>query len=158
MDKLLVVTFRDDKTAYEGVTALHQLSGTGALRLDRLAVITRNAAGVLSTESTEDDFAPPARTLAGTVLGGLIGSLGGMPGCALGAGLGGITGLVADLRAIRGDVDSLNHVAKALAPGAYAIVAEAHEVSVKSVDVRMRALGGTVNRTPKSFGDGRNVR
>lgn len=149
MDKVLVVTFPDKKAAREGVTAMHELNGQGAIRLDRLAVITKDSAGVLSIVSEEDDFPPPSRTLAGSAVGSLIGLLGGLPGFAIGAGLGGLIGLLGDMRTRHFDKDFLNGVATAVVPGAYAVVAEVYEDSVKPVDARMQALGGAVLREPR---------
>lgn len=149
MDKVLVVSFSDKKAAFAGVAALHELNGQGAIRLDRLIVITKDSAGVLSTESTEDDFAPPSRTLAGSAVGSLIGLLGGLPGFAVGAGLGALIGLVGDLRTQHFDSDFVNGIATALVPGAHAVIAEVHEESVKPVDARMQALGGVTFRTSR---------
>jgi uncharacterized membrane protein len=150
MDELLVVTFREKESANEAVTALHELNGKGVVRLDRLAVIAKDAAGQLSMENAEDDFPPPSRTLAGTALGSLLGLLGGPPGAAVGAGLGGLVGLIGDLRTSHIDRNFLTDVAAALVPGTYAVVAEGHEESEHPVDDRMQAIGGTVFRTPRN--------
>ena len=149
MDTILVVTFVDQSAARAGVMALHDLSREGVIRLDRLAVITKDAAGVLSRAYFEDDFPPPSRTLAGTALGSLIGLLAGLPGFAIGAGLGGLIGLIGDARMVHADHAVLSEVATALIPGAYAVLAEAREQSTKQVDDRMQALGGTAFRVSR---------
>ena len=149
MDELLVVIFRDKNAARRGVTALHELEREGAIRLDRVAVITRDAAGALSTTHVEDDFPPPSRTLAGTAMGSLIGLIAGLPGFAVGAGLGGLIGLIGDARTAHVDSEVLSGVATALVSGTYGLVVEAREESVKQVDDRMQALGGTIFRVSR---------
>jgi uncharacterized membrane protein len=148
MDGLLVMTFRDKAAAREGVTALRELNGQGAIQLDRLAMIAIQADGALTMEHEEDDFPPPSRTLAGTAAGGLIGLLAGPRGFAVGAGVGGLIGLMGDVRTTRADKELLSDVAKTLAPGVFAIVVEASELIVNAVDERIRALGGAVFRSP----------
>jgi uncharacterized membrane protein len=149
MDELLVVTFADEKAARAGVAALRQLNRDGRLRLDRLAVVTKDADGKLSTPRADDDFPPPSRTLAGTAIGGLIVLLAGLPGFAVGAALGGLIGLAGDVRRNHVDGKVLSEVATALVPGAHGVIAEAREESMKQVDDRMQALGGKIFRVPR---------
>lgn len=84
MDKLIVVVFRDEKSVYEGVSALHALDDEASIVLNRLAVIKKADDGTIVTERVDDDFPPPSGTLAGTALGGLVGILGGPIGVAVG--------------------------------------------------------------------------
>ena len=150
MDKMLVVVFGDEKSAYEGVSALHALDGEASIVLNTVAVIKKNADGTVSTERVDDDFPPPSGTLAGTAIGSLIGVLGGPVGVAAGAGVGMLIGLIRDLRTAMVDTDFLAEVSTALIPGKYAVIADVDEEWVTPVDTRMEPLGGVVFRTTKS--------
>jgi uncharacterized membrane protein len=149
VDTLLVITFRDKSAAREAVTALRELNRYAVIRLDRLAVVTKDATGELSAPRLDDDFPPPSRTLAGTALGSLIGLLAGLPGFVVGASLGGLIGLIGDARTTHVDSKVLSDIATALVPGAYGVIAEVREESAKQVDDRMQALGGTIFRVPR---------
>ena len=150
MDKMLVVVFGDEKSAYEGVDALRALDGEASIVLNTLAVIKKNTDGTVSTERVDDDFPPPSGTFAGTAMGGLIGILGGPVGIAVGTGAGALIGLIRDLRTSDVDTDFLTDVSTALTPGKYAVLADVDEEWVTPVDTRMEALGGVVFRTLKS--------
>ena len=150
MSKVLTIVFNDEKTAYEGVQGLRALDGEGSLVVNTLAVVKKNADGTLSTESVDDDFAAPARTLAGTAIGSLIGILGGPVGFAVGASAGALVGAIGDVYTAGVDTDFLSDVSTALIPGKYAIVADVDEDWVTPVDTRMEPLGGVVFRTTTS--------
>jgi uncharacterized membrane protein len=150
MNKMLVVVFRDEKSAYEGVSALHALDGEASIVLNTAAVIKKSADGTVSTVRVDDDFPPPSRTLAGTAMGSLIGVLGGPAGFAVGAGAGALVGLIGDLRTAMVDTDFIGEVATALTPDKYAVIADVDEEWVTPVDTRMEPLGGVVFRTTKS--------
>jgi len=150
MNKLIVVIFRNEKSAYEGVSALHQLDGEASIVLDRLAVIKKNTDGSVVTERVDDDFPPPSGTLAGTAIGALVGILGGPVGFAVGAGTGGLIGVVRDFFTADLDTDFVSDVASALIPGTYAVLADVDEEWVTPLDKRMEDLGGVVFRTVKS--------
>ncbi|HUN76795.1 MAG TPA: DUF1269 domain-containing protein [Steroidobacteraceae bacterium] len=149
MDKLIVVVFRDEKSAYEGVSALHTLDDEVSIVLNRLAVIKKNADGTVVTERVDDDFPPPSGTLAGTAIGSLIGILGGPIGFAVGAGVGGLVGVIRDLRTAQVDADFLADVTSALTPGHYAVLADVEEERITPLEKRMEDLGGVVFRTLK---------
>jgi uncharacterized membrane protein len=153
MDKMLVVVFGDEKSAYEGVSALHALDGEASIVLNTVAVIKKNADGTVSTERVDDDFPPPSGALAGTAIGSLIGVLGGPVGFAAGAGVGMLIGLISDLRTTMVDTDFVAEVSTALIPGKYAVIADVDEEWVTPVDTRMEPLGGVVFRTTKSDAD-----
>jgi len=146
MDGLLVATFPDEAAACEGVTARRELNAWGAIRLDRLAMITRQPDDALTLEHDENDCSPPSRTLAGIAAGALTGLLAGVPGFVVGAGVGGLIGR-RPAHTLRKN-EFLSDVAKTLAPGACAIVVEANEVIVSPVDDRMHVLGGVISRAP----------
>ena len=154
MDKILAIVFKDEKSAYEGVSALHALDGEGSIVLNTLAVIKKNADGAVSTERVDDDFPPPAGTLAGTAIGSLVGILGGPVGFAVGAGTGALLGLIGDVYTSEVDSDFLSDISTALSPGKYAVVADVDEDWVTPVDTRMETLGGVVLRMLKSDAKG----
>lgn len=146
----MVVVLRDEKSAYEGVSALHALDQEASIALNRLAVVKKNADGTIVLERVDDDFPPPSGTLAGTAIGSLIGLLGGPLGFAVGAGAGSLVGLVRDLLTTEMDDDFLADVTSALNPGTHAILADVDEKWVTPLDKRMEGLGGVVFRTFKA--------
>lgn len=150
MDKLIVVVFRDEKSAYEGVSALHALDREASIALNRLAVVKKNTDGTINVERVDDDFPPPSGTLAGTAIGSLIGILGGPVGFAVGAGAGSLIGLVRDLLTTDMDGDFLDDVTSALVPGMHAVLADVDEEWLTPLDKRMESLGGVVFRTFKA--------
>ena len=150
MNKILTIVLNDEKTAYEGARGLRALEGEGSLVVNTLAVVRKNADGTLSRERGDDDFPPPAGTLAGTAIGSLIGILGGPVGFAVGASAGALVGLIGDVYIAEVDTDFLSDVSTALIPGKYAVVADVDEDRVTPVDARMEPLGGVVFRTTAS--------
>jgi len=150
MNKLIVAVFRNEKSAYEGASALHALDGEASIVLNRLAVIKKNADGSIATERVDDDFPPPSGTLAGTAIGGLVGILGGPVGVAVGVGTGGLIGIVRDFVISDLDSDFVSDVASALTPGTYAVLADIDEEWITPLDKRMEDLGGVVFRTVKT--------
>lgn len=147
MEKMLVVVFENETTAYQGSRALHQLDSEGSITIYAEAVVGKNGNGTLTVKQTEGDF--PVRTVSGTAIGSLIGLLGGPVGFALGALVGTMAGGFADLFASGVDSDFVAEVSNVLTPGKYAIVADVSEEWVIPVDTRMEALDGFVFRTAK---------
>ena len=147
MDNLVAVVFRDEKSAYEGLSAFHTLDDQASIAVNRLAVIKKNADG---TVVTEREFPPRSGALAGTAIGSLVGLLGGPIGFAFGAGTGALIGAVRDLISSEVDVDFLSDVASALIPGTYAVLADLDEEWVTPLDEQMEHLGGVVFRTTKT--------
>jgi uncharacterized membrane protein len=143
MDRMLVVIFENEKTAYEGSRALQQLDDDGSIAVYAGAVVRKNADG---TTVVKSDDAAPWGTLVGTAVGSLIGLLGGPVGVAVGAASGALVGAIPDLENARVSSDFLDDVQKALAPGKVALVAEIDEEWTTPVDTRMEALGGSTFR------------
>src|SRR5215831_4625308 len=144
MDRMLVVVFNNEKTAYEGSRALQQLDGDGSIAVYAAAVLAKKVDG--TTEVKQGDEAAPWGTLAGTAVGSLIGILGGPVGVAVGAATGAMVGAIPDLDNARVGSDFLDDVGKTLTPGKVALVAEIDEDWTTPVDTRMEALGGYVHR------------
>ena len=144
MDRMLVVVFGNEKSAYEGSRALQQLDDEGSIAVYAGAVVTKNSDGTTTVKDSDD--AAPWGTLAGTAVGSLIGILGGPAGLAVGAVSGALLGAIPDLENARVGSDFLDDVAKALTPGKVAVVAEIDEEWTTPVDTRMEALGGYIHR------------
>lgn len=144
MSKLLVVTFDDEKKAYEGSKALAELHREGNVSVYSAAVVSRDAAGKVSVK---DDLPEgPAGTALGMMYGALVGVLGGPQGVVLGAATGAAMGSIGDMMNLGVGVDFLDEVSGQLAPGKTAVVAEIGEGWVTPLDTRMEELGGTVIR------------
>jgi uncharacterized membrane protein len=144
MSKLLVVTFDDEKKAYEGSRALADLHREGSVSVYSAAVVSRAADGKVSVK---DDLPEgPEATAVGMMFGALVGVLGGPQGVVLGAATGAAMGSIGDLMNLGVGADFLNDVAEELAPGKTAVVAEIGEGWVTPLDTRMEELGGTVIR------------
>jgi len=157
MEKMLAVVFDSEKAAYEGARALVALEDEGSIALYSRALIKKNVDGTVAQLRVDDEF--PARTLTGTALGSLIGVLGGPVGFAVGMGTGTLVGLIGDIRVADVDMDFLNDVSTALAPGKCAVLADLDEEWITPLDTRMEGLGGIVYRTMKTaFEDDRHAR
>ncbi len=144
MDRMLVVVFDNEKTAYDGSRALQQLDADGSIAVYAAAVLVKNADG--TTEVKQGNEAAPWGTLAGTAVGSLIGILGGPVGVAVGAVYGALVGAIPDLDNARVGSDFVDDVGKTLTPGKVALVAEIDEDWTTPVDTRMEALGGYIFR------------
>ncbi len=157
MEKMLVVVFDNEGTAYEGSRALNQLDLEGSITVHAEAVVCKNPDGTVSVKQGDDNF--PVRTVGGTAIGSLIGLLGGPAGLAIGMFTGIIAGSFADLFAAGVNSDFLGEVSNALIPGKYAIVADISEEWVTPLDTKMEALNGFVFRTARtSFEEAQRTR
>ncbi len=144
MHNFVVVVFRDEGKANEGVRALQDLHREGSVTVYATAALQREANGELSVK--RHSHSGPLGFGAGALAGGLIGVAGGPAGPAAGAAAGAVVGSLLDgLRAGLGD-ELLDRVQRDLTPGASALVAEVSEESPQPIDARMGALGGQVTR------------
>src|SRR3972149_4509639 len=125
MERMLVVVYDNETSAYAGKSALHQLEQEGAIVINAGAVVSKDADGTTSVKQY-DDFGPVG-TLVGTSVGSLIGLLGGPAGLALGAASGFALGGIFDLDNVRVGDDFLDEVSKSLTPGKVAVIAEIDE-------------------------------
>ena len=144
MDKMIVTVFKDERSAYEGVSALRDLHEEGSLTLYASTVIFKDANGVISVKQAADEG--PFETLAGLATGSLIGLLGGPVGLAVGAASGTFAGSLFDLARVGVSDDFLTEVYQYLVPDKWAVVAEVDESWVTPLDTRMEAIGGVVFR------------
>jgi uncharacterized membrane protein len=144
MDKMLVVVFDDEKSAFEGEKLLEALHYEEDITLYSKAVIRRNSDGKI--EYLTDQPAGPLGTAVGLLVGALIGAVGGPAGVAVGAYVGTFGGVLFDLAKLGVSEDFIDEVKEYLVPGRIALVAEIGEDEVMPIDIRMESLGGTVFR------------
>jgi uncharacterized membrane protein len=149
MDEMVAVVFRDEKAAYDGVSALWDLNSGSTLDVLTVGLIKKESDGTVSTmKMSGAEF--PVATAAGTGLGAVIGALAGPAGLVAGGIVGAWAGLIGDLYGAGIDAEFVSDVSAALTPGKWAVVAEVEEEWVTPLDMRMEALGGVVYRTPRS--------
>jgi uncharacterized membrane protein len=144
MDRMLVVVFDNETSAYQGKKALQELASEGSIGVYADAVLAKKADGTATIKQGDDSG--PIGTLVGTTFGSLIGLLGGPVGVVAGAAAGMSAGAAADLSNVSLGADFLDDVTKMLKPNKVALVAEIDEDWVTPVDTRMEAIGGTVFR------------
>ena len=152
MEKLLVSVFDSEVKAFEGLAALKDLHRDGDITLYASVVIAKQPDGTVATRQAADRG--PVGTLVGLVGGALVGALGGPAGMAVGAYVGGAGGVFYDLARSGVEIDFVDEVSAALAPGKSAVVAEVDETWTTPVDTRLATLGAvTFRRVPGEFVD-----
>jgi uncharacterized membrane protein len=144
MNKIIVTIFDNEKSAYQGLSALKVLHNEASMTLHAAAVITKDTNGVVSVKQADDPG--PVNTIFGLATGSLIGLLGGPIGLAVGAATGTVAGSLFDLAELGVGDDFLREVSENLTPGKVALVADIDEDWVTPLDTRMEALGGIVFR------------
>jgi uncharacterized membrane protein len=144
MEKLIVVVFNDESKAYNGLNAIKQLDRQADLTLFAIAVIAKDADGVVNVRQSDD--VGPLGTLFGTYLGGMVGLLGGPLGVAAGMATGSLSGAISDMDRMGIDLQFLDDVGSVLTPGKAAVVASVDEYWTTPLDTAMEPLGGTVFR------------
>ena len=144
---LIVVTFEDDSKAYEALSKLKQSNAAGRVAVRSAAVLERDAEGRLNIPESGDAVLGSG-IAAGGLIGLLVGILGGPVGVVLGFGTGMLAGSAFDIERAERESGVLAQVAGSLPVGQTALVAEVDEYAVEVIDGDMRALGGTVTRTP----------
>jgi uncharacterized membrane protein len=148
MDKMIVVTFDNERKAYEGSKVLRELDAEGEIALYALAVIAKDDNGQVNLVQAADEG--PLGTTVGLVTGSLLGLLGGPVGVVLGASAGMFGGMLSDLAYVGVGEDFLSEAGQSLQPSKAAVVAEIWEDWVTPLDSRMEAAGGTVFRRSRT--------
>jgi len=144
---LIVVTFEEDSKAYEALSKLKAASAAGRVGVRSASVLERGADGRITVPEAGDAVLG-AGVATGGLIGLMVGILGGPVGVVLGFGAGALAGSYFDIdRAEKGN-SVLAQVAESLPVGRTALVAEVDEFAGEVIDGEMRALGGTVTRTP----------
>jgi uncharacterized membrane protein len=144
MERMVVVIFSDENTAYEAAQALRDLDEASEIALDTEAVVTKGRDGAVTVVNAR--VADPQATMGGAAIGSMIGLLGGPVGLAIGATGGFVLGAIADTARARVDRDFVRDVSNELGRGKTALVAEIDEDVPDAVDARMSALGASVLR------------
>jgi uncharacterized membrane protein len=148
MNKMIVVVFENESSAYEGLNALKDLHMEGSITLYSTAVLSKDDSGEVQIKQAADKGL--VGTAIGMATGSLIGMLAGPAGLAVGASLGGLTGVMVDMNEAGVDVVFVEDVSNALSPGKYALLAEIDEMWIAPLDTRMSALDGLVFRRLRS--------
>lgn len=144
MHKVLVSVFDNEKTAFQGLSALKQLHSNGDISLYGSAVVAKATDGTISIKQEADSG--PIGTLAGVVAGSLVGILGGPVGVALGAYVGGMGGLFVDMFNEGVGLDFIDEVGAALKPGKVAVVTDIDEMWIVPVETELGKLGAATFR------------
>lgn len=144
MNRVTVVVFDDEKKAYEGLSAIHDLHREGTLTVYADTVIAKDARGKVAVRKDPDPG--PLGTLSGFTVGSLVGLLGGPIGVAVGAGTGTMIGAAWDVTRAEIGNDFIAEVSEFLLPGKAAVIGEMDEQWQAPLDARMEALGGEVFR------------
>ena len=147
IENVVVVRFTEPSKAYQALSTLKDCDAEGRIALRSAAVVERTSEGHLRTPEATDNIGPFGAA-SGSLLGMLIGVLGGPVGALVGWGAGAVVGGAFDIgRVVKSD-DALAQLGGAIPPGSTAVIATAAEPAVEVIDGEMRALGGTVTRTP----------
>jgi uncharacterized membrane protein len=144
---LIVVTFEEDSKAYEALSKLKAANGAGRVGVRSAAVVERAADGRLFVPEAGDAVFG-AGIATGGLIGLMVGILGGPVGVVLGFGMGALAGSFFDIDRAEKGSGVLAQVSESLPVGRIALVAEVDEYAGEVIDGEMRALGGTVTRTP----------
>jgi uncharacterized membrane protein len=146
-ENVVVVRFTEPSKAYQALSVLKELDGSGRIGLESAAVVERTAAGELRTPESADNVGPVG-TASGSLIGMLIGVLGGPVGVLLGWGSGALVGGAFDAdRAVTSD-EALTVLGEAIPTGSTAVIASVEEPAVEVIDAEMYTLGGEVTRRP----------
>ncbi len=147
MNKFLVAVFDSETAAFEGLNALEELHKQGDVTLYATAVMTKDAAGLVSIKKEADQG--PLGAALGMLIGGFVGILAGPVGVAAGATAGYTTGMLLDLGRLGFNSDFVDKVSNSLEPGKAAVLADMEETWVTPVDTRLGQLGASILRRPR---------
>ena len=146
-ENVVVVRFTEPSRAYQALSVLKELDGSGRIGLESAAVVERTATGELHTPESADNVGLVG-TASGSLIGMLIGVLGGPVGVLLGWGTGALMGGAFDIdRAITSD-EALTVLGKAIPTGSTAVIASVEEPAVEVIDGEMKKLDGEITRRP----------
>jgi uncharacterized membrane protein len=144
-ENVIVVSFAEDRSAYEAFTNLKELDQQGQVSIKGAAIVQRQEDGRMVTKDTVD-----TEQLAGTATGGLVGLLIGVLGGPFGVLIGGATGLLIgslyDIDDAEETESVLAEISSAIRPGQTVVLAEVDEQSDEVVDQAVARLDGSVLR------------
>jgi uncharacterized membrane protein len=148
MDKMLVTIFNGPHRAYDACPALKQMHDEGSITIYSLAVVIQNRQGKISIRDVSDDR--PFGWGATAATSGLVRLLGAPPRIAAKTSAGNLSEVLIDYLNVGVSIDFLDQIAKHMAAGKAAVVAEVDEDCAYQVDTRMEALGGVVLRRART--------
>ena len=144
---VMVVRFTEPSKAFQALSVLKELDGSGRIGLESAAVVERTATGELRIAESADNVGLVG-TASGSLIGMLIGVLGGPVGVLLGWGTGALMGGAFDVdRAVTSD-EALTVLGKAIPTGSTAVIASVEEPATEAIDGEMKTLDGEVTRRP----------
>ena len=144
MEKIIFISFNNEKQAHEGVRALHELR---TVTLYAGALIAKDPDGKIVIKSSL--VKRPGATLGGLLMDSLMGLLG-PAAIAIDTGSGALLGAAIDA-AKRGITTAfVQAIENELASGKIGIIAEIDEEWVTPIDIRMEPLGATVFRQTRT--------
>jgi len=144
MNKILFVSFKNEKQAYEGAQALRELH---TVTLYAGAIITKDPNG--KTVVRQSAIERPAASLGGLLLDSLVGLLG-PAAIAVDSGSGALLGAAIDAAKAGITTNFVQTIENELASGKTGLIAEVDEEWETPIDMRMEALGGTVFRQTRT--------
>lgn len=156
MRDVVAAVFDTRESAYHGLHELWRLDSEDQIAVHGAGVVHRDLDGRLSVETGDGN--PPIGTTVGIVLGALLGLLAGPTGAVLGAARGaaagaasgGFIGLEADAANASTLEQGVDESGSVVPPGHYAVVGDLEEASPAVLEARMKALGATLHRKPKT--------
>jgi uncharacterized membrane protein len=144
-ENVVVIRFTEPSKAYQALSVLKDLDGSGRIGLESAAVVERTATGELRTPESADNVGLVG-TASGSLIGMLIGVLGGPVGVLLGGGAGALMGGAFDVdRALTSD-EALTVLGQAIPTGSTAVIASVEEPAVEAIDGEMKKLDGEITR------------
>ena len=145
VDNVVVVAFKENSQAYEGLSLLKSLSDQKQLTARSAAVVERDQNGTLQIKDSLDADTGVA-TAGGGFVGMLLGVIGGPVGMLLGLTGGALVGGSFELRRADEQDEVLTQLNAAINPGHTVLVAQVNEPSVAVLDKAMGNLDGIVLR------------
>ena len=141
VDSVVVVGFKENNQAYQGLSVLKSLSDQQQLTARSAAVVERGQTGALQIKDSFDADTGVA-TAGGGFVGMLLGVIGGPVGMLLGLTGGALAGGSFDLRRADEQDEVLTQLNAAINPGHMVLVAQVNEPSVAVLDKAMGDLDG----------------
>jgi len=142
MNIFFVAVFDSEAFAYEGLSILNDLHGSGDITLYATAIVAKEASRTFRVRHTSGDGP------IGLALDRLMGSVLSWHAAPIGAtykpSAESMAELISDLTRAGVSLDFLSEVSQALAPGKAAVLAEVQETWAIPVDARLNKIGGQV--------------
>jgi uncharacterized membrane protein len=145
VDSVVVVGFKENSKAYEGLSALKSLSDEQKITARSAAVVERDQTGNLQIkDSFDSDTGVP--TAGGGFVGMLLGVIGGPVGMLLGFSGGALAGGSFEMREADEQDEVLTQLNAAINPGHTVLIAQVNEPTIDVLDKAMGDLDGVVLR------------